>query len=295
MLISFFRQAFQLMLHLPLGRLFDQALVYARFCFAHRRLPNEDGLAEYLLHHKLGDALGDPLVLLTTDKIKAKSFIEERVGDKFVVPTKAILSNEQDIERYTYEPGDVLKPTHASGYFTIIREASDVDIDTLKQWLKIDYYRNSREKNYEGLIGQVIVEPEIFPAAELAQLQFYCFDGVVKFVMRDFWPEYVSGGLLDPLWSCEANRLYDRDWTDLNICFGPALTVRTIEAPGNLTSIVAIAETLATGFEFIRIDIYWSAKTEQFFVGELTHCPGGGYWPLNTREARVIIRELMNS
>ena len=283
------------MVHLPLGRPFDQALVYARYCFAHWRLPNEDGFAEYLLHRKLGDALDDPLTLLTTDKIKAKSFIEERVGGKFVVPTKAILSNKQDIERYTYESGDVLKPTHASGHFTIIREESDVDIDTFKQWLKIDYYRYSREKNYKGLIGQVIVEPEIFPAAELVQLQFYCFEGVVKFVMRDFWPEYVSGSPLDPLWSCEANRLYDRDWTDLNICFGPALTGQTSPAPGNLTNIITVAETLARGFEFIRVDIYWSAKTEQFFVGELTHCPGGSYWALNTQEARVIIRDLMNS
>jgi hypothetical protein len=295
LLIRFFRQAFQFLLLLPLGRPFDQILILARFCFAHQRLPTEEGLAEYFLRRKLGKALSDPLVLLTTDKIKTKSFIEERVGAKFVVPSKAILSTEQDIERYIYERGDVIKPTHASGYFSIIREASDLDLETFKQWLKIDYYRDSREKNYKGLIGQVIVEPEIFPAAELVQLQFYCFNGGVKFVMRDFWPQYVSGGMLDPNWSCEANRLYDRNWSDLNICFGPALTERMIEAPSNLADIVAVAETLATGFEFMRVDIYWSAKTEQFFVGELTHCPGGSYWPLNTREARMIIRDLMNN
>ena len=67
--------------------------------------------------------------------------------------------------------------------------------------------------------------------------------------------------------------LYTPDWKYIPVNYGEAPVQRP--RPGNLKDMVRVAETIAQGIEFARIDLYSDGNSRIKF-GEVTLTPGNG-------------------
>jgi hypothetical protein len=73
-------------------------------------------------------------------------------------------------------------------------------------------------------------------------------------------------------------RFYDRDWTPKPFNWGFELGP-VIDRPAALERMIAIAEDLAAGADFLRIDLYLLGEDDIRF-GEITLAPNAGWLPL---------------
>ena len=60
-------------------------------------------------------------------------------------PLFRFLRNEIDIDSYEFPNRCCIKPTHASGKY-IFKTSEHLNVEEIKSWLKLDYYKISREK-----------------------------------------------------------------------------------------------------------------------------------------------------
>ena len=100
---------------------------------------------------------------------------------------------------------------------------------------------------------------------ELKDYKFFCFDGKVQCFKIDF-----------DRFSIHRANYYDKNGNLLK--FGeaefPPDYDRKINLPSNIKEMIAVAETLSTGFVFIRVDLY--NVQGQIYFGEMTFFPASG-------------------
>jgi hypothetical protein len=72
---------------------------------------------------------------------------------------------------------------------------------------------------------------------------------------------------------------YDTRWQHLPLSGGPAWANPPQEAPARLREMITIAEHLAEGTDFVRVDLY--LLPERIVFGELTSYPAGGQSPFH--------------
>lgn len=161
----------------------------------------------------------------------------------------------------------VLKPNHGTMRVHVV--VGRPDLARLGQvtagWLDEPLYRSRGEWVYSRarrllLAEQFLGRPGTLPVDH----KFLVFDGRVRLVQVD------SGRLT----SGHARRLYTPDWVPFDvlepgIALGPASP-----PPAALPEMLAAAEALGRGFDFVRVDLYDVDGVVWF--GELTPYPGGG-------------------
>lgn len=217
------------------------------------------------------------------DKYAVKDYVAKIIGEEYIIPTLGVWDRPEDIDWDSLPNQFVLKCTHDSGGLVICRDKSKLDkeaaIIKLRKTLKQNYFRKWREWPYKNVPRRIIAEEYIEPAPDLKDLRdykFFCFDGEVKFFKIDF----------DRQTNHRAN--YFNKEGDL-LQFGeasfPPDAEKKLETPSNLQEMIAIAEKLAKGNPFARIDLY-DIKGRNYF-GEITLYPASGlgrYTPENYDE-----------
>ena len=246
-----------------------------RFIRSHKRLPNKAFLNDHLYKIKVSDEILDVLRQYTSDKELVKYYISNTVGDELNVKTKAILRNADEIRSYDFSVGDVVKPTHSSGQVSFVK-GSAVDKDEFIRWLNSNYYSVTREANYRYLTPKIIVEEAIFGRTDVDDIKFFCVGGKAKVIQWDFdrHDDYTQ-------------MLYDRDWTALDASMGARKSKKSQPKPKKLDEMIAVAEKLAQPFSLVRVDLFYDEETEQYLVGELTHCTGSSNNGFDSKESEV--------
>ena len=141
-------------------------------------------------------------------------------------------------------------------------EAAQPPAALLRSWFDLDFYSESRERNYRGLAPKVIVEPLIFGRESPEDIKVFCYDGHAVF----FWIDVGR-------FSGHRRACFDLDGAELpfEIGFPRAEGVRL---PANRPELLALAEKLARPFRGqVRVDLYTDGRA--IYCGELTNCPGG--------------------
>ena len=69
-------------------------------------------------------------------------------------------------------------------------------------------------------------------------------------------------------------KFYDPEWNEMpfSIHF-PRSANKQIEKPQNLATMLEVASSLSSYFNFVRVDLY--SNDAECLVGEITNCPGG--------------------
>ena len=99
---------------------------------------------------------------------------------------------------------------------------------------------------------------------DLIDYKFWCFNGYVKFIQI----------ILDRS-SKRKDVFYDVNWTKQSFGLSDDLLYRDIEKPDNIDSMINIAQTLAEGFKFVRVDLY-HINDGSIYFGEMTFTPNAG-------------------
>ena len=247
---------------LPKAIFFDKLTALINFYRAHRRLPrkNQPLINNIFFKIKTSNEIINPVRVFTSDKYLVKTFISAAVGEKYNVPTNAVLESDEQIDSFKFPDSCCIKPTHASGRYIIRHKNSPINLDEIKGWLKIDYHRESRERNYKDLIPKIIVEPLIFDSKNIQDYKFFCNKGLPKFIQVD--SNRNTG---------HTRSFYTMDWIKLDFTLAYPMTESAVPKPECLDEMIDVSKKISKFFSCVRVDFYTDGIN--CFVGEITHCP----------------------
>ena len=208
---------------------------------------------------------------MLVDKYEVKKYISTVLGSEYVIPTLGVYDCINDISLSNLPNQFVIKCTHDSGGIYVCKNKEEFDFQHAKRAIektfKHNYYYLGREWPYKSVKPRIIIEKymEDKSLCELRDYKFFCFNGFVRCFKIDF----------DRFTNHRAN-YYDRNGIILpfgEVAYPPDYN-REIEMPKKLTTMVELAEKLAKGFRFIRIDFY--EVNGKVYFGEFTFYPASG-------------------
>ena len=209
------------------------------------------------------------------DKLAVRDLVARKIGSKYLVPLHAT-ADKLTADLWDRLPESfMLKPSHGSGWFWLIRNKSTEkfgEVSTVAaNWLRMNYYYYYRERQYRNIRPVLLFEHVLSggQGGEAPEYKFFCFHGKARMVYALF-----QRGLKRRL-------LYDMDWNKLNVRYKDP-NVGHAPRPAALEEMRSIAETMAQGFDFVRVDLYSAA--EGVFFGELTFTPLIGSDPFDPPE-----------
>ncbi len=208
---------------------------------------------------------------ITSDKYLVRDYIKNIIGSKFLIPlyfeTKDVKEiNSRNISNFPC----IIKSNHDSGSFNILIDKLTIDWSYLRQYYKnkieIDYSLYSKEWQYKNIERRIIVEKLLQDKQGNLPIDFkvYCFNGVAKYIAIDF----------DRGMSSKCRNWYDIKWNRINIFWETKGDSRFYEVPEFFDELIKSSNKLSEPFHFLRVD--WFILDNNYYIGELTHSPGGG-------------------
>ena len=239
------------------------ALAIARVGLAYRwrhgrwpELARPRRFTEWVQWRKLNDR--NPERALLTDKAHAKRVAAAVLGDGFIIPT--LWRGDQLPVVAPWPLPFVVKANHGCGQYVVVRTSDDYRRARriAPKWLDRVYGGWLDEWFYRGARRSILVEPFIGGSNTLPiDYKIYVFGGRAAMIqvhekrgVRQRWSQYDLGwGLL----SREAG---------------------SVAAPRSLPAMLAAAERLGHGHDFVRVDFYEVGGAPLF--GEFCLYPGSG-------------------
>jgi len=207
-----------------------------------------------------------------TDKLGVKRIVTELLGKDHVIPTLKTFQCAEDISLEGLPDDFIIKATHGSGWNLINTLKSPLCLRSVRsraeEWLKTDYGAEERERHYSKIPRQIIIEPLLksMDGGPLVDYKIFCFGGRAQFIQVD----------LDRF-SNHTRGFFDRNWERLPFTTLYPQLSREVRRPNGLENMLRIAELLAVGSPFARIDLYEHKGMVLF--GEVTFYHGGGFEP----------------
>ena len=206
------------------------------------------------------------------------------VGWQYTVKTLAMVRTDEEVDRLRLNSLPcVIKPSHMSGQVILVRERNEgFERAVLKRWLRIDYYRVSRESNYRYLEPKILVEEFFDDGGRPVPRDFkvHCFGGVPRLIQVD------SGRF-----ASHTRNWYDVSWNRLDLEWAYPQGRVADARPKCLDVMLKLARSLSHSLSYIRVDMYTDDSTVK--VGELTSCPDGARRRMSPRSAELRIGELL--
>lgn len=253
-----------------LARLPDRLAISLLFAKHLRRWPDLDHprtFSEKLNARKLGRR--DPRLPALADKVAVKEFVRARLGEGWVVPT---LWTGTTLPPAPVGEGPIfVKPNHGSGWGAVYRPGDThwpaIAADA-EEWLKSTYGLHLREWHYAQIVPCLLIEPFMNRADEYPlDYRILVFNGRAEQVMVTRRKEGRKHAF--------TGAYYDRNWERQSYRTKQPFDERGVERPASLEAMLAAAETLAEGFDFVRVDFYEVEGRPKF--GELTFFPDAGF------------------
>jgi hypothetical protein len=137
---------------------------------------------------------------------------------------------------------------------------------TMRKWLRTNFFYSYFETHYRDIPPRILAEQLMLTAQGERPdgYGFYTFNGHVRVIthLQDYDQPSMSITRYDATW----RRLVVRSSR-------PALDYDT-PPPKRLARMIEVAETLAAGFDFVRVDLYCFDDEVKF--SEMTHTPDSG-------------------
>lgn len=214
-----------------------------------------------------------PLLTQCVDKYEVKKYVGNIIGNEYIVPTLGCWNQFDDIDFSTLPDRFVLKCTHDSASYIIVKDKNKFNINSarkkLEKCLKKSYYYQHREWPYLNCVHRIIAEPFLDQGDQgpLLDYKFFCFDGEPKFM-------YISADTSD-----EARTdFFDMDFVRLDMRMKDPNSDSYPPKPLKFEEMKTLARMLSKSFVHVRVDFY--IIKNQVFFGELTFFHNGGVQPI---------------
>ena len=222
---------------------------------------------EHIFVRKFFAALPMPSL---ADKLEARTYVQARLGDD-ILPAVVWVGDAIGALFAAALPSGrfVLKSTHGSGMNLILNLPGDLatrrhEIETrAAEWLATRYGYSSGEWQYSTFKPKLFLEGflDFKPGSTPDDLKIFCFNGKARLIQvhMDRHTRHRCGS-------------YDVSWRHIlvGLC---NYEIGQRQRPDNLEALIGVAETIAAGLEFARIDLYTDGKRVIKF-GEITFTPG---------------------
>ena len=232
-------------------------------------------LEHYKIHYRNEE------MQICTDKYAVREYVQKKLGtDKYLNTLYQVCERAEDIDFNNLPNQFVIKTTDGGNGVNIIvcRDKSTLDINQtiskIKGWKSIDYEVLSREWVYDWakrgdrkpkVIVEQYLESKENADGSIDDYKFLCYDGKFRFLWidknrysnhkRGFWNEKLE--FLEGVYS-------DHPTFD-----------HAIPLPENIQEMIEVAEKLANGFPFARVDLY--NINGKIYFGEITFYPWSGF------------------
>lgn len=213
---------------------------------------------------------------LLADKYTMREYMGQHYGEDKLIPLQFVTDDWHDITMDVIPDYPcIIKATHTSGGYLIIKDKKDVNIKQLRfwcrAWLGENYYFRSKEWQYKNSHRRIVIE-------KLLQ----CKDG---YIPNDYKLHYINGELAFVYCSVARETLnkrniYDKDWNPLYFSWVEkwknSSTIRgeEITAPQSFDEMKLIGADIAKMFDYVRVDFY--DVDGKLYYGEITFHHGGG-------------------
>ncbi len=212
------------------------------------------------------------------DKYLARSYVEELVGEEYLTGLIWRGADPRLIPFDQLPAKCIAKTNHGSGGNIILDKTTDrIDaVESLRGWLRDDFYWAGREYQYYGISPQVIIEKFLDDGEPDGPLdyRFWCFNGKPELVQVDNHRHSL-------------NSFYDVSWTKLPLHYRNERSDADIAPPENYEKMLQVASKLSSDFDFVRIDLYNIYGKIHF--GEFTFTPVGGRLKLRPEPWDMIL------
>jgi len=251
------------------------ALVSLHFYWVHRYWPNlrsPRSFEEKINARMLFDR--NPRWTLFSDKLRARDYARERAVENFLVPLLWSGENPEEVPFEALPQKFVLKTNHGCHYNIIVTDKVRFDQakakKQLRQWCNENFCQDEHLGHawgYRNIKPMVIVEAFLEEHGHVPlDYKFFCFSGRVEYVQMNF------DRFGDPY-----EKFFDREFHPLDLWQGTRQYPQPVARPSNYDEMIRLAETLAQGLDFIRVDLYSVAGRTYF--GEMTCYPSAGSTP----------------
>ena len=224
------------------------------------------------------------------DKYEVRGYIEDLLGDKYLIPCLGIYDSVDDIDIDALPDRFVLKCTHDSGSVEICKDKSSFDIEgarhRLSQAMKRNYYATYREWPYKSVKPRIIAEGYLEgDGGDLKDYKVMCFNGDAK-IIEVHENRFVEGKV-------HTQTFYDREWEIVPLTQVETVTVdRPGERPRQLDEILRLSELIAKDMYHARID--WYIEGDKIYFGEITFYDGSGFESFSTPEMERMLGDMIN-
>lgn len=216
----------------------------------------------------------NPLYTMLVDKYEVKKYVSERIGEKYIIPTYGIWEKFDDIDFELLPDQFVLKCTHDSGGFVIVKDKARFNEKSTKNFiekcLKRNFYIQNREWVYKDVKPRIIAEKYMKDERinELRDYKFFCFYGEPK-VLFVATGRQSNGPFFD---------FFDMNYNHLDIINGHPNALEPPAKPATFEEMKSIAKILSQGFPHMRVDLY--EINGKVYFGEITFYHFGGWVPM---------------
>ncbi len=231
---------------------------------------------EKVLHRILFDRR--PILTTLSDKYAVREYVKARIGEHVLPRLHWATISPEDIPFDTLPNKFVVKATHGSHWIRIVLDKTSVDCDELiekcRWWLRQNYYYAFREPVYRNIEPRILVEELLSDGTGLTPTDYKCFvfDGTVRMV------QVVQGYLTGVRMS-----FYELPWRKLRVSSARYDRIEeVVPRPKHLDDLIACAEALGRGIDFLRVDLY--DTDAHVYFGEMSVTPGAGRFYFDSRE-----------
>ena len=260
-----------------LGRwLADRALVYHHHHFKYGKYPNLENPSTFTekIHYRM---LYDRREILTlfADKIRVRDYVADRVGEKYLTKIYQIAKSPDEIDWSSLPERYFVKTNHGSS-MNILVDASvygenfiKIAKSLLHRWLHTDYSDFCGEWCYRDIPERFVYVEEDLGSRDkrVIDWKFHVFDGKVYcFTVHKE----------------RRSNFYDRNLNLLNVEQLQENFYDPIIFPDNMEEMFFVAERLAQGMDYVRVDLY--NIEGRIVFGEMTNYPNAGLVPFDPPE-----------
>ena len=226
-----------------------------------------------------------PMILSTlVDKYEVRDYVAQKVGKQYLNELIGVYHRPSEVDFDALPDKFVLKATHGYHFNLLVQDKSQLNRVKAKflmyKWLsKNQYWRGGLEWAYKYAKPRLIVEKYLEEPGKGAinDYKFFCFNGEPQFLKVDVDRS-----------TNHTRAYYDMEWNKLP--FRKASTSseeRDIEKPEHFSEMISVATTLAEGFPFVRVDLYY--VNQKIIFGEMTFYPTDGRLEFVPEEYNTIV------
>ena len=208
---------------------------------------------------------GDERLAVCTDKVAAKGYVAERIGNDLLIPTLFHGRKLPPLAKRDWPFPYVIKANHGAGFNIFVRSKNDLDWPNIEakvnEWLSRKYGYLGGELYYTRIKPQVLVEPFVSEDGDLPPVyKIFVFNGV---------PKYIS--IQAALRNIRVGRpFYDIFWNRQSFRLGDPPDSTEYQRPVCLAQMLAAASKIGRNFGFVSVDFYAIAGRPYFSEMEFT-------------------------